>query len=142
MSQRTHSEVIARQAKIHDRSVVRGFQGPDRSFESPRGLYLVTAFCYLAFLAIMAATVASPGLIVPLGICTVFIGMFFAAPTVILRQTPESGGLAKSWGQLKARGIMTNTGHLAGHEAAVQMVMLPVLIVVWGLAVSLIVALV
>jgi hypothetical protein len=37
---------------------------------------------------------------------------------------------------------MTNTGRLAPRDAAVQMLILPVLLVVWGLAVAVIAAVV
>ncbi len=142
MSKTLTRETIADKAAIHSETVLEQAAKIDRSFELPRGLYVVMAICYLGFLVIMTLAVASPGLIVPMGAIVAFIGMFFAVPGMMLRQTPKADKFVKSWGQLMSRGINTNTGRLAGSEAAVQMLILPVLIVGWGLAIAVIIALV
>ena len=45
-------------------------------------------------------------------------------------------------GEFETRGIMTNTGRLASKDATIQVLILPVLLVVWGLAVAVIAAVV
>ncbi len=142
MSQTQTRELIADKATIHTDVVLKQAPKVDRSFELPRGLYVTMAACYLGFLAIMASAVSTPGLIIPMAIIVTFIGMFFAVPGMMLRQTPQTDKFVKSWGQLMSRGIDTNTGRLAGSEAAVQMLILPVMVVGWGLAVAVIIALV
>ena len=114
----------------------------DRSFELPSGLYAVTAACYLAFLAILATGFASSGLIVPMAICVVFIIGFFGVPAAWTRMAPDSAKRSMAWSQFSRRGIATLTGRLTAGEATVQMLILPVLVVMWALAVVTIAALV
>lgn len=114
----------------------------DRTFELPRGLYIATVSCYLGFLAIMATGFSSPGLIVPMGIFVIFIVPGFGVPAIWTKLTPENASTAKSWGELRSSGIATLTGRLSRSEASIQMLILPVLIVMWGLAVVTIAALV
>ncbi len=142
MSQTLTRETIGDKATILTNLELIKPAAADHTFEMPLGLYAATAACYFGFLVIMALAVSTPGLIIPIAICGVFIAMFFAVPIVILRQTPEAAKLAKSWNQLRSRGISTYTGHLSGTEAAVQMMILPVLVLGWGLAMAVIIALV
>ena len=141
-------EIIARHARVEavpsfvvSAPVQPHVDHPPRSFELPTGLYVATAACYFGFLAIMASAFSSPGLIIPMAIFAIFIAMFFAVPFLWSRMRGEGeGALALSLPLLKARGIDTHTGRLSGGEAAAQMLVLPALIVLWGLAVALIVA--
>ncbi len=48
----------------------------------------------------------------------------------------------QTMGEFEARGIQTNTGRLAARDATIQVLILPVLLVVWGLAIAVIAALV
>ena len=45
-------------------------------------------------------------------------------------------------GEFAVNGIMTHTGRLAARDATIQMLILPVLLVVWGLTVAVIAAIV
>lgn len=114
----------------------------DRSFELPSGLYMMTAACYLAFLAILSTAFASPGLIIPMAICVVLVAGFFGVPAVWTRMAPDSTKRPMAWNQFSSRGIATVTGRLSAGEATVQMLILPVLIVFWALAVVTIAALI
>ena len=123
---------------VADRAIVREtFRKPvvvDRSFEMPRALYGATVALYLGFVAVMALGFSSPGLIIPLSICVIFIGMVFGVPSLWARIKPEHGKREMTIGTLMRRGIATNTGRLAGRDAAAQMLVLPVLIFLLGLA--------
>ena len=114
----------------------------DRSFEMPTGLYVTTAACYLAFLAILVTTFASPGLIIPMAIFVTFIIGFFGVPAAWTRMAPGSTKRPMAWNQFSSRGIATLTGRMSAGEASVQMLILPVLVVMWALAVATIAALV
>jgi hypothetical protein len=113
----------------------------DRSFELPRALYLATAGLYLGFVAVMAIGLATPGLAIPLAICAVFIGMFFAVPTIWTRMRRANPVAPLTWDRLRRQGIATMSGRLSAGEAAVQVLMLPALIFVWGIAAITIIAL-
>jgi hypothetical protein len=129
---------IAEQAVIHDdltpRTVV------DRSFELPRGFYLATVGLYLGFLAVMAIGLATPGLIIPMAIFAFSIVAGFSIPVIWTRFAPESTQKApKTWGALVRDGIVTATGRVAARDAAVQVLILPVLVFLWGVTAVIIV---
>lgn len=138
MSKLISTELLDQKARIVD-APVKGVE-VDRTFEMPRALYGATVGLYLAFLGVMAAGFASPGLIIPMAIFAFFIIAGFGVPTIWTRLNPETKARALSWGKFKSEGIMTHTGRLAPRDAAIQMLILPVLIVLWGLAVVMIAA--
>lgn len=140
MSKHFLREEIATQAKVT--TGTPAVHEVDRTFELPRGLYIASVACYLGFLAILATGFSTPGLIIPMAIFAFFIIGGFALPAIWATLKPESKSKAKTWAAFRSRGVMTNTGRLNGGEAAVQVLILPVLIVLWGLAVVTIAALV
>lgn len=113
----------------------------DRNFELPTSLYGVTVGCYLAFIGIMFAGFSAPGLIVPMAIFAVFIVAGFGVPAVWTRLKDNQSN-PMTMGKFKQAGIMTYTGRLAPRDAAIQMLILPVLIVLWACTVVVIAALV
>ncbi len=133
MAQKLNREVIAAQADVHAAMPVA--HEVDRTFELPTALYGATVACYLAFLGITAAAFSSPGLILPMAIITFLIAAGFGVPTVWARMDPAKLAQAKSWTRFQRDGIKTLTGHNTAGEATVQVLILPALIVVWGLAV-------
>lgn len=118
----------------------------DRNFELPTGLFVATAGCYLGFLAITGIAFATPTLGIPMAIFALFIVAAFGVPTIWTRL--KKNGLEPNdtnpltAGQFADQGIMTNTGRLAPRDATIQVLILPVLIVMWGLAAVIIAALV
>jgi len=107
----------------------------DRSFDIPSVLYGTTVALYLGFLMIMAAVFAGPGLIIPMVVCTGFIIGGFGIPLMWTRLSPQTEQRVLSCGEFESKGIMTSTGRMKSRDAAIQMLILPVLIVIWGLAV-------
>lgn len=55
---------------------------------------------------------------------------------------PGSTKLPMSWSRFSSKGIATLTGHLSAGDASVQMLILPVLVVLWALAAATIAALI
>lgn len=124
---------IARQAVVHD--ALPQHTAVDRSFELPRGFYLATVGLYLGFLAVMAAGLSTPGLILPMVIFAFSIVAGFALPLIWTRLAPVEGQRPpRSCASLAREGIVTATGRVAARDAAVQVLILPVLVFVWGLA--------
>lgn len=138
MSKLISNELLDQKARIVDAPVQP--VEVDRTFELPRALYGTTVACYLGFLAITATAFSNPGLIIPMAIFAFFIVAGFGIPTIWTRLNPETKSRAKGWGKFQQEGIMTHTGRLAPRDAAIQMLILPVLIVLWGLAVVMIAA--
>tara|TARA_B100000678_G_scaffold153405_1_gene128177 strand:- start:1497 stop:2000 length:504 start_codon:yes stop_codon:yes gene_type:complete len=111
-------------------------QDVERSFEMPTVLYGATVALYLGFIAALGVGFATPGLALPMAIFAIFIVALFGAPALWLRagkDAPEAKAL--SFGALMRNGIMTHTGLLKGRDAAVQMMILPVLIMIWAMTV-------
>lgn len=107
----------------------------DRSFEMPVALYGATAALYLAFIAVLGVGLASPGLAIPMAIFALFIVAGFGVPALWTKIAPEHGQRPMRLHQLMRNGIATYTGRLSGRDAVIQMLILPVLILGWGVAI-------
>ncbi len=142
MAERFDRQQVAEKAIIHETPVLRQPTVVDRNFELPTGIYVAMAGLFLAFIGVTAAGFSSPGLIVPMAVIVVFIAMFFAVPTMWVRMNPESAQSATSWARFQRFGIMTAFGRSSASAATVQVLILPVLLLVWGLATVTIAALV
>lgn len=143
MTQRTIRQDIARKADLvappRPEPIIR--DAIDRSFELPTGIYVTTVAAYLGFIAVMAMSFMNPGLVLPLAICGIFIFAAFGVPMLWNRMAPANAQRAMTYPTFLYRGVETATGHLAGTAAAVQVLILPVLIFAWGVAVAVIAAL-
>ncbi|WP_252260413.1 MAG: hypothetical protein ACMUJI_14725 [Erythrobacter sp.] len=113
----------------------------DRSFGLPNALYAGTVACYLGFVGVMAAGFGNPVLIIPMVIFAFFMIAGFGVPAVWTR-LKGNDSKPMTMGQFEANGIMTNTGRLAPRDAAVQVLLLPVLVLVWGITTATIAAIV
>ena len=143
MAQKLNRTAIAAQADVHaELPATHEPHVVDRTFELPRGLYIATVGCYLAFLATTALAFSAPQLILPMVMFVFFIFAGFGIPTLWAKLSPQNPVKAKSWAKFQRDGITSLTGHNTAAEATVQVLILPVLIVVWGLAVVTIAAIV
>ena len=132
MVQKLTREQLAEHAIIHDAPVYRRNAPLDRSFELPTALYAATASLFLAFVAIMAVGFANPNMILPTAIFALFIIAGFSVPALWVRLQPENPVQAKSWAEFRAHGIQTATGRVGAGAATAQVLILPVLVVLWG----------
>lgn len=139
MSVRVDPKLLKAEARIVPAPATRACE--DHSFELPTGLYVAMAALLFGFLAVLAVGLASPGLVVPMGINFIFLTAFFTVPAIFVR-TSHDGSKASNWTRFLDRGIETATGHCAGRDAAVLMLLLPAFIFCWALAVVAIAALV
>lgn len=113
----------------------------DRSFGLPTGLYVATVAAYMAFIGVMAAALMNPGLVMPMTIFALLVVAGFGVPTLWVRMNPANESRALTFDQFRHRGIDTLTGRLTATEASVQVLILPVLILAWGIACAVIIAL-
>lgn len=111
----------------------------DRSFGLPAVIFRATAGLYLAFVGVMAVTFFDADLALPMAIIAGFLLLGFGL--VGLWATLQPDNAAPTWGRFAARGFETLSGRLTMREAAVQILMLPVLILSWALVIAIIVAL-
>ncbi|QFT77271.1 hypothetical protein [Erythrobacter sp. THAF29] len=113
----------------------------DRSFGLPTALYGTTVGLYFAVIAILAAGFGNPGLTIPMAIFALFIVAAFGVPALFTR-LKGNDSKPLTMGKFSQEGIVTYTGRLAPRDATIQMLILPVLVVLWACAVVTIAALV
>ena len=144
MSKHFERQLVADKAIVHDRLQVATAPGHevDRSFELPPVAYKLTVGLYLGFLAVMTVGFGNPGLAIPMAIFGIFIVAGFGLPAIWTKMQPANRSEPLGWGKFANDGIATHTGRLSAGEAMAQVLVLPVLIVCWGLAVVVIAALV
>ena len=63
-------------------------------------------------------------------------------PAIFVRSAPEGSARAKGWAEFMEDGIAIQHGRCSGREAAVLVLVLPVLIFCWALAIAIITAVV
>jgi hypothetical protein len=137
MSERLTTTELARVATVTERPVLTKV---DRNFGLPTGLYVATVGAYLGFLAVMSAAFINPELAIPMVVFAVFIIAAFGVAGYWAKMQPENDTRPLSWGQFSRRGIETATGRLSAREATMQVLILPVLILVWGMIIAVIAA--
>lgn len=144
MSHIVHDLIARGDARIVDHPVdtpVRHQVEADRNFGLPTALYGATIACYLGFLVIVGSAFANPVLAIPMAIIVLLIVAAFGVPAIWTR-LKDNVSEPETLGEFETRGIMTNTGRLAARDATTQVLILPVLLVCWGLAVAVIAAIV
>ena len=114
----------------------------DRSFGLPSGLYFGTVGLYLTFLGLLTASFHNPELILPMAVIVGSIIFGFGVNRTWAAMKPDNDSKPATWGQFASKGVQTLSGHLTASEASIQVLMLPVLIVFWGLSVAIIAAVV
>lgn len=144
MSHIVHDLIARGEARVVDHPAeapVRHQVETDRNFGLPSALYGATIACYLGFLVIVGSAFANPVLAIPMAIIVLLIVAAFGVPAIWTRLR-DNGSEPQTLGEFETRGIMTNTGRLAPRDATIQVLILPVLLVTWGLAVAVIAAVV
>lgn len=144
MSHIVHDLIARGDARIVDQpeaAPVRHQVESDRNFGLPTALYGATVAGYLGFLLVVGTAFANPVLAIPMAIFVVFIVAGFGVPALWTRLAGNTSE-PQTMGEFEAKGIMTNTGRLAARDATIQVLILPALLVCWGLAVAVIAAVV
>lgn len=114
----------------------------DRTFEIPKGLYIATVGIYLSYLLLMGAAFQADHMVVIIGICMISVCAGFGVPALWAMMEPDNDSTNMTWQQFVRNGIETHTGLLAAKDATIQMMILPVLILAWGMAIVTIAAIV
>jgi ABC-type dipeptide/oligopeptide/nickel transport system permease subunit len=144
MSHIVHDLIARGDARVVDQptsTAVRHQVEADRNFGLPTALYGATIACYLGFMAIVGTAFANPVLAIPMAVIVLLVVAAFGVPAIWTR-LKDNASEPQTLGEFDAKGIMTNTGRLAPRDAAIQVLILPVLLVFWGMAVAVIAAIV
>lgn len=107
----------------------------DRSFGLPPVLHIATFGLYFGFLVVMSVGLGTRELAIPLAICFVFLGMAAAVPAKWVTMKPANKTPKTSWIDFTQDGIETYTGRMRANDAMAQVLILPVLIFLWGIAI-------
>jgi len=114
----------------------------DQCFELPGGLYAAMAIMFAGFVAVLSLAFRGGHMAVSYGVIFAFIAAFFAIPAIFPRMKPDGPARSLSWAMLRYKGISTATGRASATEATVLVLLLPFLILCFGIAVATIAALV
>ena len=109
-----------------------------RSFDLPPVLHTATVGLYFAFLGVMAFAFQDRGLIIPMAICVIYCVMAFGVPTMWRRMKPDHASKPLGWADFSRFGIDTYTGNMSAKDATGRVLILPVLILGWGVAIAVI----
>lgn len=138
MTTRKTSEILAASHEIVAPPPERACT--DQSFELPSGIYVAMAMMFLGFIGALGLAFHGGYMGLVYGVVTAFIAIFFAIPAMF----PGLAGPKKSlsWSSFRYRGIETATGRSSARETTILVLVLPFLILCFGIAVALISALV
>jgi len=114
----------------------------NRTFELPAALYGITVACYLGFLALMSVLFMNAELVLPMAAFVIAIVGGFGLGYKWVAMKPGNDNPTLTLGQFANRGIQTLSGRLTAAEASAQVLILPVLLVAWGVAIAVIYAVV
>lgn len=112
----------------------------ERSFDLPPVLHAATAGLYIAFLGVMALAFQDRGLIIPMVIFVGYIVMAFGVPALWVKMKPGHASKALGWREFTQSGIDTYTGKMSAKDATGQVLILPALVLGWGVAIAVIAA--
>ena len=108
----------------------------DQCFELPAGIYVAMISMFTGFIAVLGLAFRGGHMEVVVGVILAFIAAFFAIPTIFPAVAGDkSTKKALSWFEFRTRGIQTATGHSTAREATVLVLLLPFLILCFGIAV-------
>ncbi|MCJ7421229.1 hypothetical protein [Sphingomicrobium astaxanthinifaciens] len=113
----------------------------DRNFELPVALHAGVFGLFLVYLGVMGLGFSHPEMVIPIAICLLFTAAFYIVPMAWAVMNPAQADKAMPLQALFDKGIAIHTGHSRGGDAATQVLILPVLILGWGIAVVSIAAL-
>jgi hypothetical protein len=109
----------------------------DQTFELPTAIYVAMAAMLTGFVAVLSFAFRGGHMGVAYGVIFAFIAAFFAVPALFPGQGPaETRRNAKSLFDFGDRGIATATGRVGAREATVLVLLLPFLILCFGIAIA------
>ncbi|MGJ3649988.1 hypothetical protein ACLB0R_16150 [Sphingomonas sp. GlSt437] len=106
-------------------------------FDLPPILHIGMFAGFFVFLGIMWSAFADPELAIPFAIFAILLGAALVVPGLWAHVAPASG-TAQTWGDFQRDGIVCATGHVAATAAIAQVMIMPAMLIIWGLAVALI----
>ena len=114
----------------------------DQTFELPAGVYLAMALMFAGFVGVLAFAFRA-NMAVSYGVIFAFLAAYFAVPALFPRMArTHTATKSLDWSTFRESGVRTATGHSTSLEATILVLLLPFLILCFGIAVATIAALV
>jgi hypothetical protein len=113
----------------------------DRVFDLHPALHIATFGGFGVYVAIMWAAFGQKDLLISFAVFAVFIAAFFFVPAAWARIDVRTGPFA-SWNDFMREGFDCLTGHLTARETIAQVLIMPAMLLLWGVSVAVIKALV
>jgi hypothetical protein len=129
---------LAPKAPAEAQAPRRGEYG--RTFDLHPALFALTSGAYMAYIGIMAAAFADAEMVLPVAIFAIFIVAGFGTPALWARIAAPAPGKPPVWGAFMREGFECLTGHVSAKGALVQVLIMPALLLFWGVSVAIIVA--
>lgn len=134
MTTRQKAEILITRDEIVAPPVPRACN--DQTFELPGRIYVAMGVMFAGFIAVLGLAFRGGHMPVVYGVIFAFLTVFFAIPAMFQRRE----GL--SWAMFRYKGVTTATGRASATEATVLVLLLPFLILCFGVAVTTIAALI
>lgn len=131
MTSRLTSDVLLAREEVVAAPAMRACD--DQTFEIPGGVYAAMALMFAGFVAVLSFAFRDQ-MAVSFGIIFAFLAAFFFVPAVFVRAKPQSARRALPWVEFVDRGIDTATGRVSAREATLLVLLLPFLILCFGIA--------
>jgi hypothetical protein len=112
---------------------------PTRHFDLPPLLHGATLGLFLAYLGVMGTIFAEGRIGLVMAICAIVVTAAFAVPAKFSTMKPAHAARPLSLSAFARDGIDCMTGRVTAAQASVQVLILPVLILLWGIAIAVIV---
>lgn len=115
----------------------------DQNFELPTAIYIAMATMFAGFIGILSLAFRGGHMAIVYGVIFAFIAVFFALPASFPGMAPdENRTKALSLFEFGHRGIATATGRTNAREATILVLLLPFLILCFGIAIATIASLI
>lgn len=131
-------------AAVANRVAPPAFAKPNRvgrQFDLHPALHLATFGGFFAYLGIMWLAFGNPELVLPFVIFVAFLAASLIVPAYWERVAHQDGP-KQSFAEFLQEGVECATGHVTARQTMVQVLIMPAMLVFWGLSVALIRALV
>lgn len=104
-------------------------------FDLHPSLHLAVFGGFFVYLGIMWTAFADPGLAIPFVIFVIFLAASVIVPGMWARIAPDAGP-RETWADFRREGIDTASGRLTADAATAQVLIMPAMLVLWGIAVA------
>lgn len=110
-----------------------------RVFDLPPVLHIATFAGFFVYLGILWSALAHRELVIPFAIFAVFLAASFVVPALWSRIAPPAGPVG-DFADFLREGFECATGHLTAGQTIAQVMIMPAMLIGWGIAVAIIVA--